>query len=617
MPESGNGIESSGDATSDALNCDLDVTGNAEIDDILNKFTVIAGDACIYGCFLSILYEHSVQKFIDAKKAGTEVGAAIISFITRNFADPTEGAANAILAQLLQMVELYMNSVENLVKTATAAFEGMNFADIVFSIVKSTLARYAKQIVMAAVQGMVKDMEAELINREALLYKIRVSLDKLDMGLSNAAQYDWWTEFVQATQEADVQLNDARRSFSTAYDSSREGNWNTEVIERGQVRLLVALQRLSSVKDIEDLVSELQSDFMGSPYLPFDAMFKPVKAAPLWEALDNIRDALEDLLDDNNCLAKTTFRLQQLRGFILAAEGTLKWLDSQVGINMALDIVMNDAVIGGVVQSILDIQTDMRRVISEHNRLIAPISLATWKIEIKSQVELLKLFGSLPTPWGAEAYGEEGTALAQLQYLLHQHTPSDGVSSMDEWDFSSTFVTDVVAMVIRSAGNIQNLVTNKPQWNSDMARAKSNINKLARKDATAAQMLHMFVGHESDKYDYILQLLETSGMGGAKRLIERAQMISILEATALMSVSAGGALACLSSMFGDRAGMSIETQAAIDSMYDTQLSDAKAAVRSLNTMPSMQFRALGVLQMQINDSLNDIAFISNLMEGGC
>ena len=301
----------------------------------------------------------------------------------------------------------------------------------------------------------------------------------------------------------------------------------------------------------------------------------------------------------------------------MAAEGTLKWLDSQAGINMSLDVVMNDAIIQGVVQSIQDIQVDMRRVVAEHNRLVAPVSLASWKVDIKAQIELLKLFHPLPAPWGLQEAAEETTHLADLQALLHSTGEIDYTMTMDEWDFSATFTTDLLASILRSAGDIVSLLSNKPQWNSNIERAQSAIDGLARKDAEAAAMLHGFNGHEDSNYDYILQLLESSGMSGAAKSVKRAMLVTVLESTAVLATSAGSALSCLSSMFGDRAGMSIETQSIIEGLYDAQLSDAKATVRSLSTLPSLQLRSLSVLQMQVNDALNEMAFMSNLSEGGC
>lgn len=606
-------------ATSDALSCGVDITGDPSVDAFLDKLTDITSIVCIHSCYLSLLYEHSVQKFIDAQDAGVKVGAAITSFLTRVMADPMEGLSQAVVDQLIQMVELHMDSITNAYGSIATAFEDASFTDILFGMIKTILARYGKQIVMAAVQDMVKQMEGELKNRSDLLYALRVSLDSLEMDLSTAAHYEWWDEFVKAVQLADAQLRDASQSLATAYDSTREGNWDIDNLERGQLRLAVAYQKLASVDDISDLVDEFIGDFRDKPYLPFDSMFRPVEAAPLWGALDNISATLKTMIEDVKCLNKTTLRLQQLRGFIMAAEGTMKWLDSQAGISMSLDIVISDALVGGVVQSIQDIQTDMRRVLEEHNRLVAPISLGAWKSQIKSQMEILKLLNitKLPKPWGMDAYGEEGTQLTDLQALLHSTGGIDYTMTMDEWDFSATFATDVLASIIRSSGDIISLISDKPQWNSNMERAKSIMDALARKDAEAATMLHAFSGHEDSNYDYVLQLLESAGMMGAVRSIERGMLVNVLQSSAMMATSVGGALACLSSMFGDRAGMSIETQAAIDGIFDAQFSDAKAMVRSLNTLPSLQLRSLSVLQMQIDDVLNEMAFISNLAEGGC
>jgi len=609
--------------TSKALGCGMDITGDANVDHLLNQFTNVANDACIYGCYASILYEHSAQKFIDAKKAGTDIWVAISNFLTRNAVDPTEGMSMALIDQIKSMAELYANAATNAASAAANAFKDQSWTDILFGLIKTVLSRYGKQIIMAAIQSMVDEMESEIQNRSDLLTQMRTSLDRLESALEVAAQYDWWDEFVQAVQEADLELADARRNFSRAYDSSKQGNWDTTNIDRGVLRLSVARQKLSSAKDVQDFVLEWEGGSLEKPYLPFDSMFRPVKAAPLWGALDIVSEELKAIKSSWECLGKTTLRLQQLRGFIMAAEGTIKWMESQVGINMSLDLVMSDAVIGGVVNSIADIQRDMRRVLEENNRLTAPVSLAAWKTEIKSQVELLGAlgikdggWGELHAPWGMEAHGEENTALEDLQRILH----SNGniyVMTMDQWDFSATFVSDIVGQIMRSAGDIVSLVANKPLWNANLQRAKTSINQLAQKDSEAVAMLHSFSGHESDKYDYLLQLMDSAGMDGAKTMAMRAQMINIMQATTIMGVGAGGALACLSSMFGDRTGMSVEAQAAIEEMYDTQLSDAKATVRSLNILPSLQLKSLNVLQMQINDALDEMALISNMAAGGC
>lgn len=606
-------------ASSESLKCGTNVTGVPGIDSMLQKFTSVAGDACIYGCFLSILYENSIQKYSSLGESITRIGTSMSSFMSRAILDPSllGGADAALIAQLEQMVQMHLDSVQNAITAGSEAFKGASFSDILWSMAKTTTARYAKVIVMAAIQSMVKEMETELNNRANLLGAIRVQLGDLERGLLDVAQYDWWDKFVEAVSASDQQLRDADRSLSTAYDSAREGNWNSENLEMGQWRLTTAWQQLANAGEIEDFINEIGSDFRTAPYLPFDPAFMPVKASSLWNAMSTIGTSLSSLSDSNSCLIKTTYRLQQLRGFILATEAVVKWLDTKSAMSVSMDVIMNDAIIGGVIESIRSIQADMRRVVEERNRLVAPLSLASWKVDIMAQIQLLKTFGALPTPWGLDAYAQESTAMADLQYLLHTHVPKDGTLAMEDWDFSSTFVSDLVGSIIRSAGDIVSLVANKPQWSANIQSVKSKINQLEIKDATARNMLNMFNGHESDKYDYVLQLLNGSGMDGAATMLERGSIKQLLEATALMSVSAGGALACLSSMFGDRAGMSLEAQSTIEGLYDKQFSDAKAAIRSLNTLPSMQLKNMNILQLQIEDSLNEMAFLSGLAEGGC
>ena len=486
-----------------------------------------------------------------------------------------------------------------------------------WNIAKTTIARYGKQIVMAAVQGMVNDMKTELQNRANLLAQIRVSVAKLQNGLNDAAQYDWWEDFIAAVNLSDQQLRLADMELSQAYDSSRDGNWNTDRIEKGQWRLLVAYQKLADAGEIDDLISEIGSDFRSSPYLPFDPAFLPIKQSDLWSALSTISEALDEISTANSCLFKTTLRLQQLRQFIFAAKATLDWLDSQAAINISLDIIMNDAIIASIINTIRSTRLDMRRVINDRNRLTAPASLAVWKVTILGQIELLNTFSSLPTPWGIESYGEEATAIDELNYLLYAHHPKDGVMAMEQWDFSATFVTDIISSILRSAGDIVALISNNGQWNSNITRAMSRISDLELKDTQARNMLNAFSGHDSDKYDYILNLLLGSEMGGAARMVERGDIKGLMEATVYMAVTAGSALSCLSSMFGDRAGMSAQTQQLIENLFDSQYSEARSKVRAINTLPSLQLQSMGALRLQLSDALNQITALSNLSESGC
>lgn len=606
-------------ASSSALDCGVDVTNNPGANAILARFTEVTEGACIYGCYLSILYANSIQKYAGMQEAAASIGASIANFMSRAILNPSllGGLDEAVVSQINQMVEMQVSAITDITSTLSDTYKNTKISDIIFSIAKTTVARYAKQILMAAVQHMVEEMKEEIDNRATLLGIVRARLADLQMALSDAAQYDWWDKFIEAVTAADIQLRDADFTLSRAYDSAREGNWRTEDLERAQWLMTVAWQRLASAGEIEELIDEMGSDFRGVPYLPFDPAFLPVKATALWDAMSNISSAIKDITEANSCLQKTTLRLQEVRAYILATYSVLQWLDSQSGLNVSLDILMNDVVIANVVQAIRSTRSDMTRVVSEHNKLVAPLSLETWKGTIKQQIYYLKNFGLLPTPWGMEAYGEEQAAMSSLEYLLFKHDPGDGVLSLEECDFSSTYVTDIIASIIRSAGDIVSLISNKPGWDANILRATSRIVELETKDGRARDTLNAFTGHDSDKYDYVLNMLNTAGMTGAAMMIERGQVKTILQSMVFATVNAGSALACLSSMFGDREGMDPSKLNFIERMFDAQFAEARSAVRSLDSLPSLQLQTLGVLRLQLQDALNEMTALANLAESGC
>ena len=116
-------------ASSTALSCGTNLTDSPSINRTLSKFANVAGDACVYGCYLSILYENAIQKYADINSDITSIGTSITSFLSRAVLDPSllGGADEALVAQLQELVNIHLTALQDITSTTAASFSQASF----------------------------------------------------------------------------------------------------------------------------------------------------------------------------------------------------------------------------------------------------------------------------------------------------------------------------------------------------------------------------------------------------------------------------------------------------------------------------------------------------------
>ncbi|MCK4823057.1 hypothetical protein KA005_45265, partial [bacterium] len=125
--------------------CDLGPVPAMSVN-ILDTLNRAAGDICFYGCFAAVLYQTASSRYESMSSALTDAGTAFTALI-QQLAQAPDRWGNIGLEQL-QSLQGMVSSVVNNVGAIGTAFEGKNFAEIMWTYVKSFVARYANHITL-------------------------------------------------------------------------------------------------------------------------------------------------------------------------------------------------------------------------------------------------------------------------------------------------------------------------------------------------------------------------------------------------------------------------------------------------------------------------------------
>lgn len=582
---------------SDSLACTNGLPGTQN--DLTGQLADISSDVCYYGCFATLLYEAASQKYINTQSAINQTVANIVTIGNRMLQTPGEwGELETEFAENL------LNSLQSIITTSgqqvSSATQGQSFNQILWGMLKGIVCRYSREMLLAASQGMVDDMEEALDERKTHLGILEQQIDVLKSALETLAQYDWWDDLVEAITKANQNLAVAEREVGRAYREAAYGQWDKEHVDMGYWRIAVAWQALSDEDKVAEFISEFGQTIKDKPFNPFDPAFFRGSADTLTSQLNAIGEALQSIEENHNCIVRLSTKLQMLRNLLILADTTLGFLNSNDYPGFALDVMLGDNTLRQLLDGVRRIRAQMKDVVENRRRTLAPVYVTSWRTELYADMLILKNFQNVPQPFGlpVEATDEQGSN--ELSYLVHPHVPNDNVLSLSEKDFGVGKVQTLLAKLIASAGNLGTLIANREQWENGLRDVQAEIMKLKSADARTMGLLETFTNYDSPKFGYVLDMLGQSGWQSAEKLLETGRVQDFLNLTLSGAVSVNTLSQCLGGILGmDLWPLGIKIE--VDKIQDELEADAIAQIRSIVSLPSIQFRALTMLQAMMED----------------
>lgn len=588
------------DSGNPALQCGGPPVGG-DYETVSNLVSNVVGDACFYGCFVSALYNSAIIRYSNVQGTLTGVVQSVITLGKLMLREPGRWTEDQ-----LDYIEDMVGTFENFLSGSIQQIipDDLNFSDVMWSMLKTMVCRYGEVMLLAAVQELVYKLRAELNNRSILLGNIVDKLKQLESDLDNLSEYDWWKEFVEAVDAANLNLGIAQQELHRAYTNAQYGQWDRQHTDMAQWRILASIQKLASSGMVGELLTIFSDVLKGRGYDPMDPAFFSANSSNVLDAIDSLGSTLNGLKEDYDCLLRTTGRIKYYKALITAAESGLSYLSSSQYIGTALDVLLGDNIIWTIATRISEIRADMRDVVTNNRRIVAPIHAAQWRNELMGHLMALKTFSSIPQPFNLPSYATNEEAKNALSYILHPHSPPDGLLSLDELDFGIPQIQQVLGRLIATTGNLTSLFLRHEQWSIEMGRVRSDIGRLRDKDAQAANMLKSFSGYENEKYDYVISILQSSGWTAAKKMLESG-MISGFINMSITAVTSGTTLfECLSGVLSSMgedippeftAGLQLQ----IARIQDEEMSDALASARAATKLPALQFKVISGLQSEL------------------
>lgn len=588
------------DSGNPALQCGGPPVGG-DYETLSNLVSNVVGDACFYGCFVSALYNSAIIRYSNVQGTLTGVVQSVLTLGKLMLREPGRWTEEQ-LDYIEDMVGTFTNFLEGTIQQIIP--DNLNFSDVMWSMLKTMVCRYAEVMLLAAVQELVYKLRTDLDNRAILLGNIVNKLNQLESDLNDLSEYDWWKEFVEAVDAANLNLGVAQQELYRAYTNAQYGQWDREHTDMAQWRILAAIQKLASSGMIGELLTLFSDVLKGRGYDPMDPAFFSAHASNVLDAIDSLGSTLGDLKEDYDCLMRTTSRIKFYKALIMAAEDGLDYLSSNQYIGVALDVLLGDNILWTIATRIGEIRADMRDVVLNNKRIVAPIHAADWRNELQGHLMTLRTFSSVPQPFNLPSYATNEEAKSALNYILHTHNPPDGLLSLEELNFGIPEIQQVLSRLIATTGNLTSLFLHHDQWSFEMNRIRSDIGHLRDRDAQASNMLQTFSGYENEKYDYVTGVLKNAGWTAAKKMLESGMIGGFLNMSIIAVTSGSTLFECLSGVLS-KMGEDIPPeftsglQLQVARIQDEEMSEALASARAASMLPALQFKVISGLQSEL------------------
>lgn len=610
-----------------AVQCDLpdSMRGIPGSQQILGMLSNAAGDVCFYGCFAAVLYQAAIQKGISLNDQLARVLSATQRTVQQLLRAP--GYFGEIGVDFLNQISQLLDDIASGTLSGKQ-WQQLNFPSAAWAFFKSYIARYAREIVLAAIQKMddeMIDMFEKRANRCALLDQ---EIQKLMAELEALAGYEWWDDLARAIQEARQRLGQSFNELQRVQVGVATGSFDRRQGEAADGHLLVAYSRLSDVDDLGNLIESLgKSALDGLSGDPFTFSYSgPEPKAILRDALKHLRmvgEHVKDIQDHWGCLMRISHRIDVLKSNIQSAAQVVDSLNRNgVQMGVSVDVLFGDATVNSIMEGILRVMTEMEGVVERVDRVGAPAYVASWRGQIAVWIQSLNTLNILPNlPFasglGLEGMTEDNEAVNELKYMLYPHDPTDGYQSLSEMDVSLGSLMGLMERFIRSTGDFGRLLGDRDSWRQHVDQVRSGLREVVGRDRNAKRMCEHYSGNESDVFDWIYGAINGMGWRSALELLSRGMVIDLLSLSISEAVQDLSTLmSCLEGLQMSYSG-SAGVKAKLEKLSQEQQAQTLLALRSSATLPAYQFRVLNLINDKLQEVEQDLAQINDMASVAC
>jgi len=499
-----------------------------------------------------------------------------------------------------------------------------DFSSTLWVFIKAEISRYFQPLLLAAIQNMVNNLKDELNNRALLLQQIELKLSELQAHIDALAQYDWWKKFCENVIAASRAVRDADREVQNARIDANAGSWDAQRLGRAENKMLLAWRLLSSDDVFNEFMTEIGDQLKGitgqAPNRPFEWSFRRQIGEPFMEDLHAVADLLGELKEDYNCLFRISGRIQGWQTFIILGAETLNRMRTSSAstplLGLGGDFAVSDTVLEHVHDSLFTIFGQMKDVVENERRAVAPMYNMQWRNDLRTNVLMLAGLGALPDPFGINVVSGTMQGSDELNYIVYPHQPNDRVRSLSEYDFTITRLGIMLETFIMTVGHLEELLSAHASWNRRFQDLRNMIRNVKRSDRRCIKLLDGFHDYEDPQYYYIKDLLTNAGWMGAVRYLETGQLEGLLHLSVTELGLTSLAVECISNSVArmlDDSSIALRVNAILG---EVEAEDV-VANRTAISLPAFQFKAFMAITNRISEVEARIAEITELQGVVC
>lgn len=605
-----------------AFSADLAVSCKNPItlsESILNNLANFSDSACFYGCFLSALVQSSIVKYGNLQNMSLRLVERGLSFM--------QSILTTIDDETLQVINSMWNSLYGAAVNGwgelSDQWKNMSFQDATLSFVKSYLSRFFGPILLAVAQDIVENLKKELYNRHIILGQLGATdLNELKQIIDELLLYDWWLILKDAINRSSNFVKNANLDLSSAQAEVMYGASSTK-LSTAESNLIAAWFNLSSPED-QALYEEY--GVMETPqWKPYSGFSRDETINKITEALEKLKDKLDEMHDKYNCLLRITTRIRLYRAAlfgIVSLINTSKELKNPATM-VNFDIPAANTIITFVQNRLQQIYNDMRSVVDGNLKYTAPIRVESWRAELWAHILTIRSLTSMPVSLTAHSFLDNIDLPHPLQfdtYTLSTQGVLDlntAANAFAEFDFEHARLQAYLSSFLSILANFSEAASNRDNWDHRVEVLRAELTKASSDDNGAYNALSLYNGYDCEQFRFLVELLTKNGMGNAYKNLMTGRVSQIM-ALASFAESVSTTLSCLAAHIDSFENpLNAADAAFIQNQMDQEEADAAVNARALMSVPSFQFNFLQRIIERMNNVLDDIEYTTQVGSGIC
>jgi hypothetical protein len=579
-----------------------------QMTNVMNTLSQAASDICFYGCFAAVLYQTAASRYESVGQTLSDAGTAFTALI-QQIAQAPDRWGDVGLEQLQSLENMVSDVVSNIGAIGNA-FQGQSFSEIMWTYIKSYVARYGNHIMLGAAQKLVDELAEEVdlrSNRYALLDQKMVDLAE---ALQALVGYDWWDEFVAAVERAKTDLARADQELIRAQTGANTGNWDNEYLNKAQARLVLAKNGISSLDMIGGTIEELTQAFTSNDPFAFRWNAGRSVRQDFIEDLQTLGEVIDEVKEIVECILLQDKRIEILVALVTAIHSAISEVEGHISLNTSVDVQVDSDIISETRDGISAMHEEMSSCIDNKDRVGAPGYLVAWHAALSTFISGLEVVNIYPSttyldPLGVTGYTTDSIAEAKLATLVTKLADMKTPRAM-------TFVNGI----IHTAGDMTRLMANRQSWLDRMGAVRTELRNASVADGQVVSECRKFSGYDNEYYNYVVDTLDDLGWRGAKEAIERGQVAQFLNMSLQLGAAFSLGLDCIGSIL-DGAPTDAGIALALGEEYSKMQAEAVVSIRAPAMLPAFQFEAITSLAGKLQEIQSQIERIAAIQGGVC